>query len=110
MTDDLMGIREICKNYVIQKGSFCRFSKKTGFPRRVVVDGSICHYYIRADIEKYFLENGTGRQRKPCIRRRVTVATPEPGLKNGLAQVFIRCAGKHWLLGDALDRFSHGHG
>ena len=110
MTDDLIGIREICKNYVIQKGSFCRFVKKTGFPRRVVVDGSNRHYYIRADIEKYFLENGTGRQRKAHTRRRLIVSTPEPGLKNGLAQVFIRCAGKHWLLCDALDRFSHGHG
>jgi len=110
MTDDLMGIREICKNYVIQKGSFCRFSKKKGFPCRVVIDDSNRHYYPRADIENYFLENGTGRQRKTCVRRRLIVSTPEPGLKNGLAQVFIRCAGKHWLLCDALDRFSHEHG
>jgi len=110
MTDDLMGIREICKNYVIQKGSFCRFSKKKGFPYRVVLDGSTRHYYLRADIEKYFLENGTGRQRKIHTKRRAIVATSDTGLKNGLAQIFIRCAGKHWLLCDALDRFSHGHG
>ena len=110
MIDDLIGIREICKNYVIQKGSFCRFGKKTGFPRRVVVDGSIRHYYIRSDIEKYFLENDTGRQRKVHTKRRRIVATSETGLKNGLAQVFIRCAGKHWLLGDALDRANRAHG
>ena len=110
MKDDLMGIREVCKNYGIQKGSFYRFGKKTGFPRSVVLDGSNCHYYLRADIEKYFLENGTGRKRKIHTRNRSIVATPETGLKNGLAQVFIRCAGKHWLLCDALDRFSHGHG
>ena len=110
MTDDLMCIREICKNYGIQKGSFCRFSRKYGFPNRVYLDGGKLHYYSRADIESYFLENGTGRQRKAHTRRRLIVSTPEPGLKNGLAQVFIRCAGKHWLLCDALDRFSHGHG